>query len=50
MFWSVMALYCTRGALLTHQSGQPVQVDEVVRTLARLCGADPSPVLATLVY
>lgn len=27
-------------------SGQPVQVGEVVRTLARLCGADPSPVLA----
>lgn len=27
-------------------SGQPVQVGEVVRTLARLCGADPYPVLA----
>lgn len=27
-------------------SGQPVQVGEVVRTLARLCGADPSPVLS----
>jgi nucleoside-diphosphate-sugar epimerase len=27
-------------------SGQPVQVGEVVRTLARLCGADPAPVLA----
>lgn len=27
-------------------SGQPVQVGEVVHTLARLCGANPSPVLA----
>lgn len=27
-------------------SGQPVQVGEVVRTLARLCGVDPSPVLS----
>lgn len=27
-------------------SGQPVPVGEVVRTLARLCGADPAPVLA----
>lgn len=27
-------------------SGQPVQLGEVVRTLARLCAADPAPVLA----
>lgn len=27
-------------------SGQAVQVGEVVRTLARLCGADPAPVLS----
>lgn len=27
-------------------SGQPVQLDHVVRTLARLCCADPTPVLA----
>lgn len=27
-------------------SGQPVQVGEVVRTLARLCGADPASVLS----
>ena len=27
-------------------TGQPVQLGEVVRTLARLCGADPSSVLA----
>lgn len=27
-------------------SGQPVLVGDVVRTLARLCGADPTPVLA----
>ena len=26
-------------------SGQPVQIGHVVRTLAELCGADPSPVL-----
>lgn len=27
-------------------SGQPASIEEVVRTLARLCGADPAPVLA----
>ena len=42
------------GSLLMHGrsgnfnicSGQPVLIGDVVRTLARLCGADPNPVLA----